>query len=490
MEPCRSSWRVPCTEVTGPKPLTEVAALSSFVSRASWKQISPEARSALKIHVLDALGCALGGLNGEPVRLVRKQIELFGGNPLATMIGGGRSSPERAALFNGAAIRYLDFNDSYLAPGETCHPSDNVAPVLAAAEYAGATGADFLTALAVAYQVQCRLSDEAPVRDHGFDHVTQGAYAVAAGCSRALGLDAGRTANAIAIAGTALNALRVTRTGELSNWKGLAYPYAASCALTATFLAAEGVTGPNEVFEGNKGFKQAIAGQFEIDWESEDLERVRDCIVKRYNAEIHSQSVLEAILELKANHSFDPADVQTVEIDVFDVAYKIIGGGEEGDKRLIRTKEEADHSLPYLVAVALLDGQVLPVQYRPERIAKGDVQDLLKRVHIHPDPELSAEFPTAMPCRIRIHLSGGPVLSGSKSDYEGFKTRPATWEAVRAKLYQLGGSVTSSTRLESIARAVVGLDGLQVSELCAELADLTSNASRANSTRSLSGQRR
>src|SRR5690606_5042676 len=112
----------------------------------------------------------------------------------------------------------------YLAKGETCHPSDNLSAVLAASEYAGASGKDFLLALAVAYQVQCRLSDAAPVRAKGFDHTTQGSYAVAAGVSKALGLDAERTANALAISGTAFNALRVTRTGPLSHWKGLAYP--------------------------------------------------------------------------------------------------------------------------------------------------------------------------------------------------------------------------------------------------------------------------
>src|SRR5205807_9485531 len=152
----------------------------------------------------------------------------FGGTGHCTLIGGGRTAPDRAALYNGALVRYLDFNDSYFAPGETCHPSDNLAPVLAAAEYASGSGREFLTALAVAYQVQCRLSDEAPVRARGLDHTTQGAYAAAAGASRALGLDATATANAIAISGTAFNALRVTRTGALSNWKGLAYPNTAA----------------------------------------------------------------------------------------------------------------------------------------------------------------------------------------------------------------------------------------------------------------------
>src|SRR5207247_3912333 len=123
--------------------------------------LSASARDALKLRVLDALGCALGAIDAPPVRAVRAGLDEFGGNPLCALIGGGRSAPDRAALYNGALVRYLDFNDSYFARGETCHPSDNFAPVLAAAEHADASGREFLTALAVAYQVQCRLSDEA-----------------------------------------------------------------------------------------------------------------------------------------------------------------------------------------------------------------------------------------------------------------------------------------------------------------------------------------
>src|SRR5436190_20896592 len=252
-------------EITGHRGPSRVEHLARFVCRSRWEQISEPAREQLRLRVLDSLGVALGALDGEPVAMVREQVREFGGAPLVTLIGAGRGAPDRAALHNGALVRYLDFNDSYLAPGETCHPSDNLAPVLAAAEYARGKGREFLTALAVAYQVQCRLSDVAPVRARGFDHTTQGSFAVAAGVSQALGLDQRRTANAIAISGTAFNALRVTRTGALSHWKGLAYPNTSCCCTHAAFLAMRGITGPPEVFEGNKGFMQAIAGEFHID---------------------------------------------------------------------------------------------------------------------------------------------------------------------------------------------------------------------------------
>src|SRR3989337_3283701 len=215
--------------------------LAGVVALVSCADLSPAAVEQLKIRVLDSLGCAIGALDGEPVRLIRAHVEEFGGAPRCTLFGGGAAPPDRAALYNCALVRYLDFNDSYIAAGETCHPSDNLGAVLAAAEYAGGDGRGLLTAPAVAYQVQCRLSDVAPVRAKGFDHTTQGSYAVAAGVSKALGLDPQRTANAIAIAGTAFNALRVTRTGPLSHWKGLAYPNTEFGAPPVAFLPTRGI---------------------------------------------------------------------------------------------------------------------------------------------------------------------------------------------------------------------------------------------------------
>ena len=311
--------------------MTNVEQLARFVVQARYEDLSQQARWELKIRVLDALGCAIGALDGPPLAMLRTHLHDFGGNPLVTLIGGGKTAPDRAAFYNAALVRYLDYNDSFLAKGETCHPSDNLGAALAASEYAGKSGKDFLTALAVAYQVQCRLSELAPVRARGFDHTIQGAYAAAAGAARALGLDADQAANAIAISGTANNALRVTRTGRLSNWKGLAYPNTVFGAIHAAFLAMRGITGPLEVFEGNKGFMDSIAGHFEADWEHEDLELVRRTSLKKYNAEFHSQSALEGILELRESHRLRPEQVERIEIAIFDVSYNIIGGGEEGD---------------------------------------------------------------------------------------------------------------------------------------------------------------
>jgi len=445
--------------------MTQVEQLATFVVQTKYEDLSDEARQQLKIRILDSLGCAFGALEGPPIKMLQAQLDDFGGKPLVTLIGGGKTAPDRAALYNSALVRYLDYNDSYIAKNETCHPSDNLGAVLAASEYALRNGREFLTALALAYQVQCRLSDVAPVRAKGFDHTTQGAYAVAAGVARALGLDRHGIANAIAISGTAYNALRVTRTGSLSNWKGLAYPNTAFGATHAAFLAMRGVTGPLEVFEGTKGLMDAITGRFELDWSQENLESVRRTSVKKYNAEFHSQSALEGMLELRAKHHVRPEEIESIKIDIFDVAYHIIGGGEEGDKQRVRTKEEADHSLPYMVAVALLDGDVSPAQYVPERIAREDVQTLLHKVTIQPDEVFSKRFPAEMPCRIQITLKDGRTLAIEKQDYEGFYTHPMSWEQAVAKFERLAAPFTAAEQLASIVETVAHLETKDVAQL-------------------------
>lgn len=437
--------------------------LANFVTKKSFDDLAGEDRMQLKIRVLDSLGCAVGAIDSEPIQKVREQIAESSGP--CSLIGGGRGAPDRAAFYNGGLVRYLDFNDSYLAKGETCHPSDNLAPVLAATEFADGSGRDLMTALAVSYQVQCRLSDVAPVRAAGFDHTTQGSYAVAAGVAKALGLSSAQTTNAIAISGTAFNALRVTRTGRLSHWKALAYPNTAAGCTFATLLAMRGITGPLEVFEGEKGFMDAIAGCFEIDWSGEDLSRVRNSVLKRHNAEVHSQTAIECALRIKEQEEFNPGEIEHIEIETFDVAYNIIGGGEEGDKTMVNSKEEADHSLPYVVSVALLDGQVMPEQYASERINRRDVQELLQKVSVHPLDAFSDRFPNEMPCRLILTIRNGRVLSKELHDYPGFLTQPMSWEMALEKFQRVAAPFTARSLRRSIATAVEALESIQVREL-------------------------
>ncbi|MGD9682198.1 MAG: MmgE/PrpD family protein [Candidatus Obscuribacterales bacterium] len=453
----------------GAKTETALEALTDFVIERRFEDINLRDVDLLKIRVLDALGCAIGALDWKPVQLLRHHIDELGGNPRVSLVGGGKTSPDRATLYNSALVRFLDYNDSYLARGETCHPSDNIAAVLACSEYAGVHGVTLLTAIAIAYQIQCRLSDEAPVREHGFDHTTQGAYAAAAGAARALGLNREQTRHAIAISATSNNALRVTRCGRISNWKGLAYPMTAANAVHAAFLASAGISGPYRVMEGTHGFMEAIAGEFTIDWEAEGFDRIEKTVVKKHNAEIHSQSTLEAVLHLVDKHGLKASEINEVEVSTFDVAYRIIGGGLEGDKYLVSTKEEADHSLPYMVAAAILDGQVGPEQYLDERIRSADVQSLMRRVHIVSSPDLSSSFPETMPSRVRITTRSGREYLRDVDDYEGFHTRPMSWPAACEKFDVLASGRMRPALRREIIKLVADLESAPVVRLMALL---------------------
>lgn len=451
--------------------LTVVEQMGLWVAGKSFENLSKEEIEALKGRVLDAVGCAIGALDSTTIKSIQTMTHDLTNDGSVTMIGGGKTTPDNAALFNGAAIRYLDYNDSYLAKGETCHPSDNISAVLAATEHNKGNGKDFLLGLAIAYQIQCRLSDEAPVRKYGFDHTVQEAYGAAAGAAKALGLDAKQIANAIAISGTSYNSLRVTRTGELSNWKGLAAPNTARGAMSSALLAKYDITGPREVFEGNKGFFETIAGKFDIDWESEGLDRVLGTIIKRYNAEIHSQSSIEGLIEFKNEKNIPAEDIKEIRLDTFDVAFHIIGGGEEGDKKQIRLKEEADHSLPYMLSAAYLDGQVLPAQYEQDRILKDDIQNLLQKVTVKENPEFSQRFPKEMAIKLEIETNDGQVYIVNKDDYQGFTSRPASWDVLLEK-YNLLTTNIDAELASNIAKTIENLENIEITELTDLLAKI------------------
>jgi 2-methylcitrate dehydratase len=446
--------------------------LAAFVCRSAYDDLSASTRRQLKIRILDSIGCAVAALEAEPIQMIRRYLAGVGSSPgRCTLIADATATPESATLYNGALVRYLDFNDAYVAKGEACHPSDNLAAILAGAEHGDRSGRDVLTALAVAYQIQCRLSDVAPVRDKGFDHTTHGSYSVSAGLSKILQLNERRTANAIAICGTAFNSLRVTRTGHLSHWKGVAFPNTAACCTRVVFLAMYDMTGPAEVFEGEKGFMDAISGVFDIDWLREDLDRVKRTMIKRYDADIHSQTAIQGVLDLQQRHQFSGAAVERIDIETFDAAFNIVGGGEEGDRTtLVTTKEQADQSLPYAIAAALLDGDVMPAQYTVERIQRDDVQNLLRRVFVKATPAYSQRFPEELPCHIEVTLQNGETLMKESRDCSGFLSQPMSWEMAIDKFDRLVCTCISDPQRKAIADAISDFENTNIREFMQLLA--------------------
>lgn len=446
-----------------------VEEISGFALRVNDEDLTEAARERLKLSVLDALGCAIGALGGEPVRRVREQVDLFGGAELCTLIGGGRSAPDRAALVNGCLVRYLDFMDNCASPGEVCHPSDNLAALLAAAEYAGRGGNELLLALAVSYQVQCRLMAVLPTMRAGVNYTTPLAYSVAVGASRLLGLDARSAANALALAGVGSVSLAVIQAEPVSQWKGLASGEVASRALHNTFLASRGITGDLGVFEGPFGLEHLVRGHLSIDWTTERLDAPLCVSIKRYNAEFQSQSSVDAAVELHGQ-GLDPTAIREVLVEVSKGAYDVLGGGSYGPKDDCHDKEQADHNLKYLVAAALLDGDVQVKSCAAERIRRQDVQTLLGKVTVRARHGFTRAIPDEMACRLRVKLAGGATRVVERRDYPGFHTRPMSWAEVRNKFDRLATPFTDASLRDEIAAAVAELERTPVADLVRLLA--------------------
>src|SRR5207248_4532144 len=216
-------------------------------------ELSTEVVHEVKRRVIDSLGCALGAWTEEPCRIAREITSEFSAKRGSTIIGTShKAPPDWAAFANGCAIRYFDYNDTYLSK-EPAHPSDNISAALAAAESVGAGGRELITSIALAYEVQCRLCDAASIRARGWDHVTYGAFSTALASAHLMKLDPVKTRHAVNIAGVAGAAMRQARAGELSHWKGVAFANAARHGGFSALLARAGMTGPAPLLGGQTG---------------------------------------------------------------------------------------------------------------------------------------------------------------------------------------------------------------------------------------------
>jgi 2-methylcitrate dehydratase PrpD len=439
--------------------------LGEFVVGAEPSDLTGRPRELLKRNVLDSIACAVGSLDGELIATVREQTDQFSSVPTATLVGGGRASVDQAAFFNAVLVRYPDLLDTYLTVGGLCHPADNFGAVLAVAEHVNAAGADFLLALAVAYEIQCRFSAQVPVMARGLNHALQLAISVAAGSAKLLGLDAERTANAIASAAVDNVSLAAVHAEPVSNWKGISPAITGMRAVYTTMLAGRGITGPKSLFEGPHGLVQLFAQPIDFDTADRRLASVEQTYLKKYCSLIHGQAIIDAVLAIRTDNNLRGDDVARVNLEVFQGAYDFAGGGAYGDKDHPRTKEQADYNLKYLSAVALLDGGVGPEQLETERVLRSDVQDLLTRVDVKPAADLTADYPQRTATRVHVVTRDGREFSREESDYEGSPTRPMSWERVAEKFHWLAEPFCDAALRAEIIAAVDHIDEIRIAEL-------------------------
>jgi 2-methylcitrate dehydratase len=417
----------------------------------------------VKRRVIDSIGCALGAWDAAPCAIARRVAARFSAERGATVLGTTHRAPtDWAAFANGCLIRYLDYNDTYLSK-EPAHPSDNISAALAVAEAENSSGGEFIAAVALAYELQCRFCDATSLRARGWDHVTYGAFSTALAAARLMRLDAERTRHALGIAGVASAALRQSRVGELSHWKGCAFANAARHGVFASMLAREGMTGPAPIFEGDKGFQSLVSGPFDAlvgAWgnKREGHFMILNTSIKFWPAEYHSQSAIEAALKLRPQVG-DIAPIQSVLIESHDAAVDIIGS--EAEKWRPSSRETADHSLPYIVAVALADGEVTARQFEPERIADPALLALVQRVKVQRHPELSARYPQAVGNIVTLRLRDGRTLSERVDHPRGHAQNPLSDAELEAKFRELARTRLEQRRADAVLQWLWRLDEAQ-----------------------------
>jgi len=289
----------------------------------------------------------------------------------------------------------------------------------------------------LAYEIQCRFCDAASLRKHGVDHVTYGAISSAVASAKLMKLDVTKTTHTIGIAGVCNTALRQTRSGELSMWKGCAFANAARNGVFAATLAADGMTGPAPIFEGDLGFFNLVAREaftpapFGSEVGNTDGFMINKTYIKFWPAEYHSQSAIDAALQLRAELKGDVSKVAKVDIHTFEASYNIIGKYPEAWAP--KTRETADHSLPYCTAAALYDGDVYLETFDEERFTDPKLVEFTGKVKVHWDKTVDPRYPTGIPNRITVTLTDGTVLAKEVEFPRGHAGNPMTDAEVEAK---------------------------------------------------------
>ncbi|MHC4610176.1 MAG: MmgE/PrpD family protein, partial [Planctomycetota bacterium] len=432
--------------------------IAKWVAGQSYDMLPAETIHEVKRRVIDSIGTALGAYNAAPARIARAVAESVYDTRAATVWGTTHSSrPELATFANGAMVRYLDFNDTYLNK-EPAHPSDNIPAVVAVAQAAGLGGREAILGTVIAYEIQCRLCDADSLRKSGWDHVVYGALSTAVAAGKLWGLDEDGLEHALGLAGVCNIATRQTRTGQISMWKACAFSNAARNGVFAADLARRGMTGPYEIFEGPKGLmnqlsipeakdvKLAESGDYMID----------RTYIKFWPAEYHSQSAIDAMLQLRPQ--IDVAKVAEIHIGSFEAAVSIIGS--EPEKWRPTSRETADHSMGYCTAVALIDGDVTRESFAEQRLKDPQVLDLLDKTKITEEPELNSGYPEGIPNHITVTMSDGRKVDKRVDFPRGHAGNPMTDDEVVAKFKNLADGVVTEATAEKILAKAWRLDEL------------------------------
>jgi 2-methylcitrate dehydratase len=383
--------------------MTVARELAKMALSLNFADLPAEVVHEVKRATLDTLACAIGGYPSQPSKILQDLARELGGPKESTVIGSGlRTSCLNAILANGAMVRFLDFNDTYLVPVRDRvlgnHPSEIIPTVLALAEKQGVKGRDVVSAIVVGYELSARFNDAAinagsatpTIEEKGWNTDTRGVFVMPVVAGKLLRLSEGQMEQAIGISGSHNMILGILdATGEeYTMTKNIRFPRTAYGGVLAAFMAKKGFTGPTRVIEGNKGFIQSVMrGEFDVEKLREPIGRFKilDTMYKSVAADATTHGHVTATLQLVREHDIKPGDVAELRIKAGSRCVEHTG---DPVKRYPRNKETADHSSYYLTAIAILDRKVGPGQYTPKKLNDPRVRELIDKVKIEADPDL------------------------------------------------------------------------------------------------------
>jgi 2-methylcitrate dehydratase len=447
---------------------TITAAMARWAADLKYEHLSERAVHEARRYLLDSLGCAFGGYRQEDARIALHVIDEIGGTGPATVIGSGKKTdPVSASLANALMVRVMDYNDIYWQQ-DPSHPSDIIPAAMACGERAGKSGKDLVVGIVLGHEFEMRLCEAAfpGIRERGWHHATLTAFASPIVASWMLDLPWEKMQHAIGIAASHHGSLGAVTAGKLTMMKNTVDPMATQAGVMAALLAEQGYTGPEHVIDGKEGLAQCLGPEWKLNVLVDGLGdswRIERCGMKAFPTEALTHAPISAVLDIVIENDLAPEQVEKVHIRSLARAADILADPSKYDPR---SKETADHSLPYVIAAAIAERQVTPAQFEPDKIMDPKIREQLNKVEVVADPEIEAVFPELQRVNVTIKTTDGRELSKQLDYPKGDPRNPLTDEEVETKFDALASPVLSDVTRSRLKKAVWGLENVgSISEL-------------------------
>jgi 2-methylcitrate dehydratase len=432
--------------------------IATFAHSLTYEDLPADVVRTIKRTILDTLGCAIGGYQTIPSQIaIKLAVNASGGHGATVLCSGIKTNHDLATFANGVMIRNLDFNDAYSTPVGGGHPSDTLAALLSSAEVAERSGKDLILAMAITYQVFCKVSDVLDIKSLGIDQSTVLGLASVVGAGWLMGLDREQMVNSIGITVGGNTAINQGRVGTLSNWKDYATAEASRKAIFSAQLAHAGMTGPQQIFEGPSGFFRVITREsFALPTLAEPYGIMR-AFTKRFPLGQYSQTVAEAASQIRSFFQ-STDDIAEVNIRVSHNAIRVMAGSR--DKWRPTSHETADHSMPYAAAVVLMYGTIDDSYYDGVHLNDPALLMLVDKVHCIPSDEADLHEKDFNQCDLEVVLKSGQRKSVHVDYHRGHWKNPMSDEELEQKFRTLAGRHLSSKRIDALLNKLHHLESL------------------------------